>query len=294
MTQRPLWLSAAPFIFLILWSTGYAVAKIGLQYTEPMTFLVMRFACVVIFMAVLFAVIRPPLPKTRGEWGHVAFVGFLIQAVYFGSNYFAFDAGIGAGTLALLMSLQPIVVALIAPKWTGERVGAAQWTGLGLGLLGAALVIGARAGIEPPSLIGLMFAATALIGITSGSLWEKRFGVNHHPVTSTLIGYAAGLIGILPALVWQGEMHVDWTWQFGASLAYLVICNSVIAVGLLLAMIRAGDVSRVSALFFMVPPLAALAAWVLLGEIMPPLAWAGLAVASLGVYLATRNGPAQG
>jgi drug/metabolite transporter (DMT)-like permease len=293
MIQRPLWLSAAPFLFLILWSTGYAVAKIGLQYTEPMTFLVMRFACVVIFMAVLFAVIRPPLPKTRGEWGHVAFVGFLIQAVYFGSTYFAFDAGIGAGTLALLMSLQPIVVALIAPKWTGERVGAAQWTGLGLGLLGAALVIGARAGIEPPSLIGLMFAATALIGITSGSLWEKRFGVNHHPVTSTLIGYAAGLIGILPALALQGEMHVDWTWQFGASLAYLVIGNSVIAVGLLLAMIRAGDVSRVSALFFMVPPLAALVAWFLLGEQMPPLAWAGLAVASLGVYLATRGGPAQ-
>ena len=137
--------------------------------------------------------------------------------------------------------------------------------------------------------MGLTFSTLALLGITSGSLWEKRFGLNHHPVTSNLIGYTAGFIGILPALALQDSFKVEWTGPFIAALAYLVIGNSVIAVGLLLAMIRAGDVSRVSALFFLVPPLAAMVAWVLLGEVMPPLAWLGLAVASLGVYLATRK-----
>lgn len=289
MPQRPLWLVLAPFIFLFLWSVGYSIAKIGLQYTDPMTLLALRFGCVILIMAVLFAILRPPLPKTRADWAHLAFVGFLIQAVYFGMNYYAFNAGIGAGTLALLMSFQPILVALIAPLWTSEIVTRRSWIGLALGLLGTLLVIGSRSTIEPPTLLGLMFSAIALLGITSGSLWEKRHGLSHHPVTANLIGYTAGFIGIMPALALQSDFHVDWTPAFIAALAYLVIGNSVIAVGLLLAMIRAGDVSRVSALFFMVPPLAALTAWILLGEIMPLLAWVGLGAASLGVYLATRK-----
>lgn len=291
MPQRPLWLTLAPFIFLFLWSIGYSVAKIGLQYTDPMTLLALRFGCVVIIMAILFAILRPPLPKTRVDWLHLAFVGFLIQAVYFGMNYYAFNSGVGAGTLALFMSFQPILVALVAPLWSSEIISRRAWIGLALGLCGTLLVISARTEIEPPTMMGLTFSALALLGITSGSLWEKRFGLSHHPVTANLVGYTAGFIGILPALALQSDFHVEWSGEFIACLAYLVIGNSVIAVGLLLAMIRAGDVSSVSALFFMVPPLAALTAWFLLGEQMPLLAWVGLAVASLGVYLATRKQP---
>jgi drug/metabolite transporter (DMT)-like permease len=289
MPQRPLWLILAPFIFLGLWSMGYSVAKIGLLYTDPMTLLALRFGCVIVIMTILFLIVRPPLPKTRAEWGHLAFVGFLIQAVYFGMNYFAFESGVGAGTGALLMSFQPILVALIAPVWSAEVIGRRSWIGLALGLCGTLLVIESRTDIEPPSLFGLTCAAVALLGITSGSLWEKRFGLNHHPVTSNLIGYTAGFIGILPALALQDSFEVEWSGAFIAALAYLVIGNSLIAVGLLLAMIRAGDVSRVSALFFLVPPLAAMVAWIMLGEVMPPIAWLGLAAASLGVYLATRK-----
>ena len=289
MQHRPLWLTLAPFIFLILWSVGYSVAKIGLQFTGPMTLLALRFGSVIVIMGVLFVVIRPPLPKTRADWLHLAFVGFLLQAVYFGMNYYAFNSGVGAGTLALVMSFQPILVALIAPLWTKEIISRKSWIGLALGLAGTLLVIASRTEIEPPTLLGMTFCSIALLGITSGSLWEKRFGLNHHPVTANLVGYTAGFIGILPALALQDSFEIEWTGTFIAALAYLVVGNSVIAVGLLLAMIRAGDVSRVSALFFLVPPLAALTAWVLLGEIMPPLAWVGLAFASLGVYLATRK-----
>ncbi|WP_293446895.1 DMT family transporter [Planktotalea sp.] len=289
MQHRPLWLTLAPFIFLILWSVGYSVAKIGLQFTDPMTLLALRFGSVILIMGVLFVVIRPPLPKTRADWLHLAFVGFLLQAVYFGMNYYAFNSGVGAGTLALVMSFQPILVALIAPLWTKEIISRKSWIGLALGLAGTLLVIASRTEIEPPTLLGMTFCSIALLGITSGSLWEKRFGLNHHPVTANLVGYTAGFIGILPALALQDSFEIEWTGTFIAALAYLVVGNSVIAVGLLLAMIRVGDVSRVSALFFLVPPLAALTAWVLLGEIMPPLAWVGLAFASLGVYLATRK-----
>ena len=292
-TPKSTLLIVAPFVFLILWSMGYAVAKVGLQFAEPMTLLTLRFGLVVAVMAVLFGIIRPPLPKTKADWAHLAIVGFLIQAVYFGLCYLAFRAGVAAGTVALLMSLQPIIVALAAPGVTAEKIGRNQWMGLVLGLVGAGIVIYARSAVEAPSAMGLTFALLGLAGITVGSLWEKRFGLSHHPVTANLIGYTAGLVGVVPAMLWLETMKIDWTWEFTAALSYLVIGNSVIAVGLLLAMIRAGDVSRVSALFFLVPPLAALIAWGLLGELMPPAAWAGMVVAALGVFLATRKKPAK-
>lgn len=285
---KPLWLALAPVMFLCLWSTGYVVAKIGLQYAEPMTLLTLRYAAVVVIMSLLFLILRPPLPKTRADWGHVAFVGFLIQAIYFGMSYFAFRSGVAAGTVALIMSLQPIIVAIIAPRWSGEAISARMWIGLALGLVGAGIVIMARSSIAAPSVFGFLFCALGLAGITIGSLWEKRFGLTHHPVTTSLIGFTAGLAFVAPLMLATERMEVNWTWEFTAALAYLVIGNSVIAVGLLLAMIRAGDVGKVSALFYLVPPMAAVLAWFLLGEVMPPLAWGGMAVAAVGVYLATR------
>ena len=115
-------LTFAPGIFVLMWSTGYVAAKFGLGYIEPLTFLALRFACVVSIMAVLFIVLRPPLPKTRSEWAHLAIVGFLLQSMYFGMCYQSFNAGLAVGTLALILSLQPIIVALVAPRWSGETV----------------------------------------------------------------------------------------------------------------------------------------------------------------------------
>lgn len=289
MAKKPWWLVAAPVIFLFLWSGGYVVAKVGLAYSPPLTLLVLRYACVVALMALLFIFLRPKLPKTAKDWGHVAIVGLLMQSVYFGMCYIAFMNGVAAGTVALMMSLQPILVAIIAPGWSGEHTSIRQWGGLILALAGTAIVIIARSDVGPAPILGLVSAVIALAGITFATLWEKRFGVTHHPVTTNLIGYTAGLLGILPFMLWLETPQIDWTWSFAAALAYLVIGNSLIAVGLLLAMIRAGQVSKVSALLFLVPPLAALMAWLVLDEVMPPIAWLGLIMAGAGVFLATRK-----
>lgn len=287
--ERPSWLVFAPAAFLFVWSTGYVAAKFGLGYIEPFTFLTLRYGLVVFIMAILFVIIRPKLPTTLADWAHLAVVGVLIQTVYFGFCYMAFNEGIAVGTLSLILSLQPILVGLIAPRWSGEQVGGKQWGGLVLGLIGAAVVIIARSDIETPTVLSFVFSFLALIGITSASLWEKRFGTSHHPITSNFIGFAAGLIGIMPFMFVFESVSVNWSWEIVGSLFYLVIGSSLIGVGLLLAMIRAGDVAKVSALFFMVPPLAAFFAWVVLDEIMPPLAWGGMAIAAVGVYIATRK-----
>lgn len=286
---KPVWLAVAPVIFLLLWSGGYPVAKLALQYAPPLTILVIRYACVVVIMVALFALLRPPLPKSRADWGHLAIVGILIQTVYFGMTYMALERGVAAGTAALLMSLQPILVALIAPRWSGEHIGLRRWGGLLAALLGAAMVILARLEIGPPPLFGFGLALLGLAGITGATLWEKRFGLSHHPIVANLIGYAAGLIALVPFWLSGPLGPVDWSPGFLGALAYLVIGNSVIAVGLLLAMIRAGEVAKVSALLFLVPPLAAVLAWIALGEYMPPLAWVGMALAGIGVLMATRD-----
>lgn len=287
--NHPRLLLLAPVLFLILWSGGFVVAKVGLAYAEPMTFLVLRYVLVVIIMAVFFVLLKPPLPAHRAEWLHLAIVGFLLQAVYFGLCYLGFKAGIAAGTMALVMSLQPVLVGLMAPRWAGERVGWQRWLGLALGLIGTCVVVISRLEIESPTVFGFTCAAFALLGITGATLWEKKFGLSHHPVTANLIGYVAGLAGVVPVMLLTESMQIRWTGEFIASLAYLVIGNSVIAIWLLLAMIRAGDVSRVSALFFLVPPLAAFFAWLVLKEVMPLAAWGGMAIAAAGVYMATRK-----
>lgn len=288
-STRPAWLAAAPFLFLGLWSGGYVAAKIGLRDIQPLTLLCVRYALVVALMAVLFLILRPRLPRTRLEWVHLAVVGLLIQTVYFGFSYLAFGQGVAAATVALVMSLQPILVAMLAPWLAGERVGPRRWAGLLLGLAGTVTVILARAQIEAPAALGLAFAVVALFGMIAATLYEKRLGVSSHPVTANLIGFAAGLAGILPAALMLEDQTVAWTPSLAGVLAYLVLGNSLIATTVLLAMIRHGEVARVSALMFLVPPLAAVLAWWTLGEVMPPLAWAGLVLAGVGVWLATAR-----
>jgi drug/metabolite transporter (DMT)-like permease len=287
-TGAPLWLRAAPALFLLFWSAGFTFGKLGLEHAEPMTFLAMRYGSVLIVLLPLVLLMRPPLPRRAADWGHLAAVGTLIQGIYFGLTYYAFELGISAGGVALIVSLQPILVALFVPWTAGERVGAGRWAGLVMGLAGAMLVIAARSTVGATSVIGILAAVAALASITAGTLYEKRFGVTHHPVTSNTIQYLVAFALILPVAMLTESMAVDWVPELYISLGYLVIFNSLIAITLLLAMIRHGEAARVSALFFLVPPGAALIAWGVLGETMPPLAWPGIVLAAIGVAVAAR------
>ncbi|HEY7765418.1 MAG TPA: DMT family transporter, partial [Aestuariivirgaceae bacterium] len=280
-------------IFLLLWSAGFPVARICLEFAEPMTFLAVRYGFVLVILAPLFIILRPPLPQAAADWLHLVVTGFLIQVVYFGFCYLAFALGESAGTVALIVSLQPILVALLAPRLAGETVGGRRWVGLVCGLAGAALVILARSTAGMSSLLGVTLTVLALLGISAGALYEKRFGSGQHPVTANLVQYGVGLLGTLPFALAMESGRVEWTGEFILSLAYLVIANSIISITLLLAMIRHGEVSRVSALFFLVPPLAALLSWAMLGEAIQLLAWPGIILAALGVALASWNGRAR-
>lgn len=288
-SPRPAWLKAAPILFLLLWSAGFPVAKIGIAHAGPMTLLALRYVLVLLLLAPVALVLRPRWPRGRRAVLDIAFTGFLIQVVYFGLCYLAFKSGTSSGTVAIVVCLQPILVALLAPRFAGETVSPRTWLGLGLGLAGAGTVILSHAEIATQGIFGLSCTGLALLGMTGAALYEKRFGTSQHPVAVNLIQYAVGAAVTLPAALLTETAPILWDGTFVLVMAYLVLGNSLLAISLLLAMIRQGEVARVSALFYLVPPLAALFAWPMLGEALSPLGWAGMALAALGVGLASRR-----
>jgi drug/metabolite transporter (DMT)-like permease len=282
---------AAKMVFVLLWSGGFPIAKLAVGYAPPLTLLALRYGCTVCLLIPLFIITKPALPKDPIAWAHASVVGFLVQVVYFGMSYLAFKAGASAGVVAVIVSLQPVLVAALAPRLVGERVGGRQWLGLALGLIGATGVIVARSSLSVNSASGLFLAIGALIGMTGALLYEKRFGVGQHPVTANLIQYTIGLVFCAPLALLLEDAHVEWTGTFMFALGYLVIGNSLIAITLLLALVRAGQASKIASLFFFIPPVAAVLSSLLLKEVMSPLAWGAMAFAVAGVALATWSTP---
>ena len=238
-----------PALFVLLWSSGFTFVALGLPHSEPITFLALRYVIVVAVLAVAFAVVRPPLPRGRA-WLDLAIVGFLLQAVYFlGLFYLAIDR-VAPATVALIVCLQPVLVALLAPVLVGEHVPLARWAGLGLGLVGAAIVILARSGEGGTDVLGVVLAFGGLLAITLASLYENRFGTEQHPISANLVQFSIALVATaIPAALFE-DLHVEWTGDLYISLAYLVFFNSLLAITLLLTMMRRGTASQVSALFF--------------------------------------------
>jgi len=278
---------AAPAAFVVLWSAGFTFVSLGLEDSEPLTFLALRYVAVVALLGPVFVVVRPPLPRTGDEWRHLVVTGLILQALYFALLYGAIGLDAPAGTAALIVSLQPILVALAAPRVAGEHVDARRWIGLLLGLAGAAEVIVARQGVESIPGAALLCTLAALVALTVGTLYENRFGAEQHPVTANLVQYTLALAVVAPAAALFERLHVDWTANLIVSLGYLVFANSLLAITLLLTMLRRGEAARVSALFFLTPPLAALIAWIVLDEELPAAAWPGMVLAAVGVALAT-------
>jgi len=270
---------------LLLWSGGFTIAKIGITDADPLTLLALRYSCVVALILPLFVYFKPALPKNVREWLHIIIVGLLIQVFYFGAAYKAFETGASAGLVALITSIQPIFVAMIMPIMSDDKVNRRSWLGLSLGLVGCLSVIISNMEVQITTSAGLLFSMAALFAITIGTVWEKRFGVKQHPLTTNLVQYVVGAAILLP-IAWATEtMSIHWTIAFACALFYLVVCNSILAMSLLIMMIRQGEATRVSALFFLVPPVSALLAWLILKESMAPAAWAGMLVTALGVWL---------
>ncbi|WP_271008089.1 DMT family transporter [Paucibacter sp. B51] len=282
-----------PCLFVALWSTGFIGAKYGLPDAQPLTFLSLRYVLVLLLMGAVVLWTRAPWPA-RGSraWMHIAVSGLLVHGVYLGGVFTAIAQGLPAGITALLVGLQPLLTALGAGLFLGERVRPAQWLGLALGLIGVGLVLAHKlgSGLATPALQAMLLPAfVALLGITAGTLYQKRFCPAFDLRTGSLIQFLPCLL--LTALAaWAGgeSLEVRWSGSFVFALAWLVLVLSLGAVSLLHMLIRQGSAVHVASLFYLVPPTTAVFAWALFGETLHGLALAGMVVAVTGVWLARR------
>jgi drug/metabolite transporter (DMT)-like permease len=281
----------APGIFVLLWATGFLIAKLGVPYAQPMTILAMRFVLAAIMMATVAAVTRAPWPRSWRRIGHIAVIGILLHAVYLGGCYVAIYAGMPAGMAALIVGFQPILTAAIAGPILGERTRPAQWIGIAIGFVGLMMVLWERIVIDLSHPAALLFAILSLLGITSATIYQKRFCPSFDLRTGTAIQYLAASLIMVPTTLILGVGTVDWAPTFIFALAWLVIVLSGVSIALLTWMISRGAASKVASLFYLTPPIAAIGSYFWFDERLSALALAGMAVIVFGLYLLNRTRP---
>ena len=280
----------APPIFVLLWSTGFIGARFGLPYAEPFTLLLLRFSLATLLLLALALALRAPWPRRPSEVLHIAVSGLLLHAVYIGGVFVAISLGMPAGVTSLIVGTQPVLTAIFAQALLKERVVARQWLGLLLGLLGVSLVIGEKlvtssGAVHAITAAGLLAAVLALFGTTFGTLYQRRFCAGMSLTSGSAIQYLATSLVMLTA-AWSFEsMRVQWTLALIATVAWLVLALSLGAILLLFWLIRQNAASRVASLFYLVPPLTAIEAYLLFDERLGMLALGGMALTALGVAL---------
>jgi drug/metabolite transporter (DMT)-like permease len=278
-----------PATFVFLWATGFIGAKYGLPYAEPARFLLLRFALVIALMLPIALLARAPWPPSRAQAIHIAIAGILLHGGYLGGVFSSIHAGMPAGMSALIVGLQPILTALGARPLLGERVTAKQWLGLALGFGGVALVVGERLTLGGLSGFSLAMSVLALVSITIGTLYQKRFCGAFDLRTGSVIQFVAAGLALAPFAIAFEHAPVRWTAEFAFAMAWLVVVLSIGAISLLTLLIRRGAATKVASLFYLVPPVTATTAFFLFGETLAPPALAGFVLAVVGVALVVRS-----
>ena len=276
-----------PFLFVVLWSTGFIGARLGLPHIQPLTFLLIRYIAVLCCMLPIALLSRAPWPQTARHWLHIGVAGLLVHGLYLGAVFVSISLGLPAGVASLVVGVQPLLTAVGAGFFLGARVSKRQWAGLLLGLVGVALVLSDKLGLEFGAR-ALVPAVVALLAITAGTLYQKKFCPAFDWRTGAVAQFlpTAVLTGVAAALT--ENFRIEWTGELFFALGWLVLVLSIGAVSLLNWLIRHSNAVNVASLFYLVPPCTALFAWLLFGNTLSGLALFGMALTVWGVYLARR------
>lgn len=284
-----LWQDALPALFVVLWATGFIGSKMGAPYSEPFTFLMVRFLIAAALMGAISLAFRARWPESPARVAHAAVVGVLVHGIYLGGVFWAIDGGVPAGIAALIVALQPLLTGLAAGPALGERVTPRQWGGLALGFVGVALVVWRKLDFTGADMAGLAACFAATAAIAAGTLYQKRFSGAADLRTNQTIQLAAAA-AVMVVLAFSLETRaIDWAPPFIVALTWLVGVMSVGTFTLLYFLVRRGAASKVASLFYLVPPVTATMAFFLFDETLGPVALAGMAATVVGVALATRR-----
>lgn len=280
---------AVPALFVLLWSTGFIGAKLGLPYAEPLSFLLLRFVCVLVLLTALALGLRRTWPRQPVQYWHLAVAGALIHGGYLSGVFAAIHQGMSAGVVALIVGVQPLLTAMLSEAMVGEKATPRQWLGFALGFGGVVMVVWNKLGLGGVDAAGLMLAAMALLSITFGTLYQKRFCTEMDLWSGSVVQFVAAALVLLPFALAFERMEIHWTGQFLFALGWLILVLSLGAISLLHLLIKHGAATRVSALFYLTPPTTALLAFLIFDERLAPLALAGMALSAFGVWMAVSR-----
>ncbi len=280
--------------FVVVWGAGFLATKIGLQHAAPFTFLTLRYAFGVACLLLILAVVRPAWPRAPRTLAHLLIAGLLMHAIQLGGSHYAQYLGLSAGITALILSAQPLLTAGIASRWMGERLAPAQWTGVAVGLLGVALVVWHKIDSRALHAAGLAAVGIGLAGVTAGTLYQRAFCPHVDLWSGAFLQFAVSLLVLAP-LAWRVEgLRVDWSWALPAAIAFLVIGASILAVNALHTLMRRGQATRVTSIFYLTPIVAVVLEYLLYGEVPSVTSAIGIAVTCAGVALVARRAPVRG
>jgi drug/metabolite transporter (DMT)-like permease len=278
----------APILFVALWSTGFVGAKYGLPYADPFIFLAIRVLIAAVILFAIAAIIKSPIAIGAAAIKRSSLIGFFLHACYLGGVFFSISKGLPAGVAAVVTSVQPVLVSLLAVKVLGEKLRVRQVVGLILGLIGVVLVLGPSFD-QSISLTAVIAIFVALIGSTTATLLQKKIGAGVPLIAGTAYQYlASGLVLAIAAIV-TGGTHIQWSGKFVASFIWLIAVLSVGAILLLLWLLNQGSAASVSSLLYLVPPATALEAFFLFGEKVNTQGFLGIGITALGVWLVIAN-----
>lgn len=283
----------APALFVFLWSTGFVGAKYIVPYADPFTFLTIRYVIAATILIAIAAILKQPLKLTRDQVIASVAVGLLLHVIYIGGVFYAVSLGVSAGISAVIVSIQPVLVSILAVPLLGERIRWVQVVGLVLGVTGIALLLLPKVlqgnFSSAISEVGIIICVIALLGTSSGYLVQKKLGGDIPFLTGTGLQYAVSAVVFATLSALTENQRVEWSPEFFFGLAWIVLMLSIGSIVLLYEMLRAGSASKVSSLYYLVPPVAAIQAYFLFDEVIPPIGILGMALAGLGVVLVMRQ-----
>lgn len=278
----------APYIFVLLWSTGFVGAKYGLPYADPFIFLALRLFIAALLLFAIALLMKAPIALTRLQIKKSALIGIFLHAAYLGGVFFAISKGVSAGVAAVITSIQPVLVSLLAIKILNEKLRGRQILGLLLGLIGVVLVLGPSFE-NSVSRIGIFAVFIALMGSTTATLLQKKIGSGIPLLAGTAYQYLASGFVLSIAAVATGGTHIQWSIKFAGAMLWLIFALSVGAILLLLWLLNTASAASVSSLFYLVPPATAVEAYFLFGEKLNTQGLLGIAVTALGVWLVIKT-----
>jgi drug/metabolite transporter (DMT)-like permease len=278
----------APVLFVALWSTGFVGAKYGLPYADPFIFLAVRVVIAAIILFAIAAILKAPIAIGAAAITRSSLIGFFLHACYLGGVFFSISKGLPAGVAAVVTSLQPVLVSLLAVKVLGEQLKARQVMGLALGLIGVVLVLGPSFDADIP-ISGVIGILVALVGSTTATLLQKKIGAGVPLLAGTAYQYLASGLVLTVAAIATGGTHIQWSGKFILAFVWLIAVLSVGAILLLLWLLNTGSAASVSSLFYLIPPATALEAFFLFGEKVNTQGFLGIGITALGVWLVMRS-----